>query len=226
MDLILIFSAVAAGLASFFSPCIFPLMPGYISLISGVSADELLKEKTVSLKPGVSSIFFVAGFSAAFALMGAGAGIIGGFLSNNKHIISAIAGIILVILGAHTAGVININFFNYEKRVALNKFQPGFLGAFIMGVAFAIGWSPCIGPVLAGILAMSAASETAAQGMFLLLFYSLTTCRLPVTVNDPPVIEIAGLTIAEFVIFSAPPVIDSPLFEFRQRILVSARELS
>lgn len=170
------FTAFLAGLASFFSPCVFPLIPGYISLISGISAKDLIEDVSpgpVSRKAGLGSLAFVAGFSIAFSMLGATASAFGRILSGHREALAKVSGLILIFLGLHLTGVFSLRWFNYEKRFSLSRFKPGAAGAFLMGIAFAAGWSPCVGPVLAGILAMAASSGTAWSGVLLLFTYSM-----------------------------------------------------
>ncbi|MFA6583800.1 MAG: cytochrome c biogenesis protein CcdA [Elusimicrobiaceae bacterium] len=168
-------SAFLGGFAAFFSPCILPLLPGYISLMSGVSFSEIKSgahhSKTM-WRTGITSIFFTLGFTIVFTALGASASGLGRFIFKNSSAISVISGILLVILGIHLTGLINLRILQHEKRVHLNKFHPGYLGALFMGMAFAAGWSPCIGPILAGFLAMAATQKTSLAGMALLAVFS------------------------------------------------------
>lgn len=163
-----------AGVLTFLSPCVLPLIPAYLSMISGVSAAQLLKEgeNRVHLKVFYSSVFFFFGFSLVFSLMGAAASFLGSFLLSHREMIQKIMGIALIILGAHTAGFLNINFLNYEKRASLKSENKSFFSSFLMGAAFAFSWSPCIGPVLAGIL-MMASSASFYKGILMLFVYAL-----------------------------------------------------
>jgi len=168
------FTAFGAGVMSFFSPCILPLLPGYLSMLSGFSAGEIVKGETgVDTRRVVGrAAIFIAGFTLAFALMGAAASALGGLLFAHKEILLKVFGAVLILLGAHMTGVLNFNFLNYEKRFSMRGLAGGAGGAFLMGFAFALGWSPCIGPMLGAILGMAAVSGTAAKGMALLLAYS------------------------------------------------------
>ncbi len=167
--------AFFGGLAAFFSPCVLPLLPGYLSLIGGVSFEDLRygdSTRETMLRTGFSSVSFTLGFSVVFTLMGASATALGQFLFANSQMISMAAGILMVIFGVHLTGLVNLKVLMYEKRMHLNKFEPGYIGAFFMGMAFAAGWSPCIGPILAGFLALAASSSTAWHGMALLACFS------------------------------------------------------
>ncbi len=170
-------AALGAGFISFISPCVLPLIPGYLSFISGVSvADMSAAEKRgeVLRKVALSSFIFVLGFSAVFITLGASASAVGKFLLSNKiGLFNRIAGAVIVILGLHVMGVIRIPFLNYEKRIQTRTKPLGALGTFLVGVAFAFGWTPCIGPILGGILGLAANQGTVGQGMLLLSFYSL-----------------------------------------------------
>lgn len=166
--------AFGAGTASFFSPCILPLLPGYLSMLSGFSASELIKgdPKVLTRKVVVSAAFFVLGFTVVFSLMGAAASSLGGLLAEHKEALARVFAVVMALLGLHMMGLFNFNFLNYEKRFSLRGLAGGPGGAFLMGFAFALGWSPCIGPMLAFILGLAAVSGTAAKGVALLLVYS------------------------------------------------------
>lgn len=168
--------AFLAGFLSFLSPCVLPLVPGYISYISGVSLDEMKGDegkKRVWKKSGLSAIFFVLGFSCIFITYGASATFIGKALQQHLDILAKVAGVVIVVLGLHLTGIINIKPFNYNKNVQVKKVSPGYLGSFLIGLAFAFGWTPCVGPILAGILAIAATKETMLDGVLLLASYSL-----------------------------------------------------
>ncbi|MDP8299449.1 MAG: cytochrome c biogenesis protein CcdA [Candidatus Tantalella remota] len=168
--------AFLAGFLSFLSPCILPLVPGYISFLSGASLEELKKgaaPKEVARKAGLTSIFFVLGFSLVFTLLGASATAVGKIMMQYLTILTKIAGALIFILGLHLLGVLKMKWLNYEKRVQLKNISPGYWGAFLVGLAFALGWTPCVGPILAGILALAATQNTVVKGMIMLLLYSL-----------------------------------------------------
>lgn len=173
------FAAFLAGLLSFLSPCILPLVPGYISFITGISLEDLRnKEKGNSkslLRVLLGALFFVFGFSFVFILLGASATFIGQFLQVYSVWFKRVGGIIIIIFGLHMIGIINIPFLNFQK-----KFQTGqnisfnlFITPFLIGFAFAFGWTPCIGPILAAILVYAGTQDTVIKGMFLLSVYSL-----------------------------------------------------
>ncbi len=167
-------TAFGAGAASFFSPCILPLLPAYLSMLSGFSAGEIVKgdAKVVTRKVVGSALIFVVGFTTAFVGMGAAASSIGGLLFDYKQLLLRVLGLVMALLGVHMTGLVNLKFLNYEKRFSTRGMARGPLGAFLMGFAFALGWSPCIGPILAAILGMAAVAGTAVKGMSLLLAYS------------------------------------------------------
>jgi cytochrome c-type biogenesis protein len=162
--------AALAGAASFLSPCVLPLVPGYLSVISGVSVEGL---KVSTRRVVVSAAVFVAGFSLMFAAAGAGAAFLGGFVRENQRLLQIVAGAILVLLGVLISGLLPLRFLTRERRVL--RFRParGLPGAFITGVAFALGWTPCIGPVLASILTLAASGRNPLGGSLLLLVYGL-----------------------------------------------------
>jgi len=167
-------TAFGAGVLSFFSPCVLPLLPGYFSMLSGLSASELLagSERAAVRKVVLNALAFVAGFSLVFSLLGAAATGIGSLLAEHKGTLLKIFGVLLTLLGAHMTGLVNINPLNYDKRFSMRSLGGGYAGSLLMGCAFALGWSPCIGPILAGILSMAAVSGGAWKGGTLLLAYS------------------------------------------------------
>lgn len=173
MENVTLITAFGAGILSFISPCVLPIVPGYISFISGVTFDELQeKRQKVMYRVFINSLFFVLGFSVVFISLGASATFISGFLHDYKHIISKVAGALIFILGLHFVGLFRIRWLNYEKRFRVGSKQLGIVGSFVVGLAFAFGWTPCIGPILAGILAMAAVEGTVSRGVLLLGFYS------------------------------------------------------
>ena len=164
-----------AGVLSFFSPCILPLVPAYISYISGISVRELTSKNGISLFKGkilISSLLFIGGFSLIFVGMGATITTFGKLISSHILIFRRIAAIIIIIFGLHLTGWLKLNFLYSEKRLNL-RINPGIFSPFIMGLAFAFGWSPCVGPILASILSYAATQETLTKGIQLLIVYSL-----------------------------------------------------
>ncbi|MDY6854907.1 MAG: cytochrome c biogenesis protein CcdA [Thermodesulfobacteriota bacterium] len=171
--------ALAFGFLTFFSPCILPLIPAYISFITGCSVNELKDLNDSTLKRQlIKSVFFetllfVLGFSLIFIALGASATYIGNLISYNKRLVQLIGGIIVVLLGLHITGIFNIKYLDYEKRFHLNAKPTTLFGSFVVGVAFAVGWTPCIGPILGGILTYAATQNTVYHGILLLSVYSL-----------------------------------------------------
>ena len=169
-------AAFAAGFLSFVSPCVLPLIPGYISFVSGISVEEMRGDTapaTSRLQVFLTSLAFVIGFSLVFIALGASATAIGKFLFAKLPLLSKIAGVILIIFGLHTMGVFRLAFLETEKRVHSQRKPAGPLGAMLVGVAFAFGWTPCIGPILGGILAIAGSRNSVAEGITLLAVYSL-----------------------------------------------------
>ena len=161
--------AFSAGLISFLSPCVLPLIPGYISFISGQSLNELLESRKINLLP---LILFSLGFSFVFIIFGATASILGKFLLQNSQQLRIVAGIIIIIFSLQLLGIFNINFLNLEKKIYTKK-SNNIWFSFIVGMAFGFGWTPCIGPILGSILALASTEETILRAIILLSFYSL-----------------------------------------------------
>jgi cytochrome c-type biogenesis protein len=175
-----IYMAFAAGLISFLSPCVLPLVPGYISFISGVSFEEIRAEGESGALPSKekrkilnNSICFIIGFSIVFILLGASATWIGNFLTSKMSVLTRLAGLVIIFFGVYKMGLIRSNLFYKEARFDLKQKKFGYIGAVLIGAAFAFGWTPCIGPILAGILAYAGTLEKVNQGVFLLAVYSL-----------------------------------------------------
>jgi len=164
-----LFIAFGAGLISFLSPCVLPLIPGYISFISGASLNELLAKKQVNLIP---LILFTLGFSFVFIMFGAAASYLGQVLLQNSQTLRVIAGLVIIIFSLQLIGIININFLNFEKKVYTKK-NHNIWFSFVVGMAFGFGWTPCIGPILGSILALASTEETIFKAIILLSFYSL-----------------------------------------------------
>ena len=164
-----LFIALAAGLISFLSPCVLPLIPGYISFISGSSLNELLEKKKINLIP---LILFSMGFSFVFILFGAAASFLGQILLENSQTLRVIAGLIIIVFSLQLIGIINISFLNFEKKIYTQK-NNNICFSFIVGMAFGFGWTPCIGPILGSILALASTEETIFKAVILLTFYSL-----------------------------------------------------
>ncbi|BAL81193.1 cytochrome c biogenesis CcdA family protein [Caldisericum exile] len=168
-----IIQATIAGFVSFISPCVLPLIPAYISYITGETLSELKSGETSTKKLLINSVAFVLGFSVVFILLGATATFVGKFLSRNKKLFEFIAGIIVIIFGLHTAQIVRFNFLGYEKKMNVRTSTPSLLKAFLMGFAFSFGWTPCVGPILGTILIMAGTHSQVLQGIILLTFYSL-----------------------------------------------------
>jgi cytochrome c-type biogenesis protein len=163
------------GFLSFVSPCVLPIVPGYLSFISGTSFEEMTKNagrSDVRRRIFFNSIFFVFGFSLVFISLGASATFVGQVLREHLHIITRIAGAVIIIFGLHMTGLFKIPFLNYEKRFQTKGKPLGAAGAFVVGLAFAFGWTPCIGPILAAILAIASQQESVFEGTVLLAVYS------------------------------------------------------
>lgn len=171
MDIAAVASALMAGLLSFFSPCILPLIPIYVGILtSDANAEKLNLGRRVA-----HTVAFVLGISTMFAILGFGAGALGGLLNNS--VLAIILGVVIVFFGLYVAGVIRIPFLENEHRADMSKIQVnGVLGAYLLGLAFSFGWTPCVGPILGSILALAAEQGGALPGAILLLFYSLGMC--------------------------------------------------
>ena len=181
--------ALGAGLISFLSPCVLPLIPGYISYISGSSLNELLEKKNINLVP---IILFTVGFSIVFIIFGAASTFLGQVLLKNSAELRILAGLLIIVFSLHIIGLINIKFLNYEKRIQAN-ISKNLFSPILIGMAFAFGWTPCIGPILGSILVLASTEENLSQGILLLLFYSIGLA-IPFILS--------GYLIQKFLIFS------------------------
>jgi len=184
-----LFIAFGAGLISFLSPCVLPLIPGYISYISGSSLNELIEKKSVNIFP---IILFTFGFSLVFISFGATASFLGSVILNNSYELRIASGIIIIIFSLHILGIINLNFLNYEKRIYTEK-KSGIFSSILVGMAFGFGWTPCIGPILGSILALASTEQSLNRGILLLVFYSLGLA-IPFVLS--------GYLIQKFLVFS------------------------
>ncbi len=166
--------AFVAGVISFLSPCVLPLVPGYLSMLSGASMEELKAGGDAALVGRIlrNSVTFVLGFSIVFVALGASATAVGNFLLARRSLFNIVAGIIIIIFGLHLTGLLKIPFLYRDARINIGAPKRGLAGSFLLGFAFAFGWTPCIGPILTGILALAATRDTLFQGMFLLAIYS------------------------------------------------------
>ena len=162
--------AFGAGFISFLSPCVLPLIPGYISYISGQNLEQIVKKRKKIL---IKTILFSLGFSLVFISFGATASYLGSFLINYSDTLRIIAGVIIIIFSLQIMGVLNLNVLNKEKRLYTKNYSNNLFFPFLVGTAFAFGWTPCIGPVLGSILTLAAVEASILQGIILLSFYSL-----------------------------------------------------
>ncbi len=169
-----VLGAFAAGIVSFLSPCVLPLVPGYISIVSGVSLEQLQADRSASMTKTVvaNSVFFILGFSTTFIALGASATFLGQVIMGQMAILYRVAGIVIIVFGLHLIGIFKIPFLYQDKRFHNVTKPRGMFGAYVLGLAFAFGWTPCIGPILAGILTFASTRETVYQGIFLLAVYS------------------------------------------------------
>lgn len=163
------FVAFSAGLLSFLSPCVLPLVPSYIGFITGLGLEDITRARRTTL---VHAFLFVIGFSAIFVLLGAGATLVGQLLHAYKPLIARVGGIMLIALGLWMLGVFKFAFLNQERRVHLGDKPLGYLGTLLVGVAFGAGWTPCLGPILSGILMVAGSEATVGRGVALLAAYS------------------------------------------------------
>jgi cytochrome c-type biogenesis protein len=169
-------SAFVAGLLSFLSPCVLPLIPSYITYITGLSFGDLDAEHPTQLvrrKTLLHSLSFIAGFTVVFVLLGASATLLGNFMQQHMDLIRKLGGVLVVLFGIHVTGLVPLKWLLGERRISLKHKPAGFLGSFLVGLAFAAGWTPCIGPILASILMIAATEEKVGQGIVLLLLYSI-----------------------------------------------------
>ena len=167
----LFFLSFFAGMISFLSPCVLPLIPGYLSFICGTDLENLQKKSKYFILQ--KSALFVLGFSLIFILLGASSTFFGSFFLAKSQIFSNIIAVIIIIFGLYLTGIINFNFFNNEFRFYISKYSNNFSFPFVVGMGFAFGWTPCIGPILGSILALASLENSLSQGIFLLLVYSI-----------------------------------------------------
>jgi cytochrome c-type biogenesis protein len=168
--------AFLAGLLSFVSPCVLPVIPFYITFITGLTYDELTStannRSEIRWLTVKNSLIFIAGFSFIFIMLGAGATSVGKFFLAKQDIIRKIGGVIIIVLGLYFMGVLKLNFLMSERRVQIQNKPTGYVGTFLVGVAFAAGWTPCIGPILGSILLIASTKESVTTGVQLLAVYS------------------------------------------------------
>jgi cytochrome c-type biogenesis protein len=164
-------AALSAGLLSFFSPCILPLIPTYLSYMLGDYAKAQKKNNNLSLI--IRSLSFISGFTIIFILLGLSATFLGKFLIKNQSLLTTVGGVIIIIFGLHLTGIFEINYFYREKKFKLPAYLKGNFKAFVMGVVLAVGWTPCIGPILSSILIAASSRANIAEGGLLLFFYAV-----------------------------------------------------
>ena len=167
-------AALAAGLLSFFSPCVLPLIPAYFTFITGYSLEELTGSESAQIrkKVVVSTLAFVLGFSSVFVILGASASFLGGLFFQYRQLVRIIGGFIILVFGLHLLGLFRIKALDFEKRLQIKKKPLHIFGTFVVGMAFGAGWSPCVGPLLGSILIIAGNQETIWQGIGLLGIYS------------------------------------------------------
>jgi len=183
--------AFLAGLVSFLSPCVLPLIPGYICYISGTSFDRINeKERNLIV---VKTIFFTLGFSFVFVALGSTASFVGKFFLINSNIFRIVAGIIIIFFSLRLIGIINFNFMNKDTRIFTNQYSNNLSFPLLVGIAFGFGWTPCIGPILGSILALASIEESIQKGILLLTFYSMGLA-IPFIIS--------GVLIDKFLVFS------------------------
>tara|TARA_B100000686_G_scaffold342690_1_gene422301 strand:+ start:191 stop:907 length:717 start_codon:yes stop_codon:yes gene_type:complete len=183
--------AFLAGFISFLSPCVLPLIPGYISYISGTSLNKINDKKRNLIV--IKTIFFTLGFSFVFIVLGSTASFAGKFFLSNSNIFRIIAGIIIIFFSLHLIGIINFNFMNKDIRFFTNKYSDNLTFPLLVGAAFGFGWTPCIGPILGSIITMASLEENIGKGIILLSFYSLGLA-IPFIIS--------GVLIDKFLLFS------------------------
>jgi cytochrome c-type biogenesis protein len=171
-----LFIAFAAGFLSFVSPCVLPLLPSYVSFITGLSMDQLTDgEETARVRRTVlvNSTLFVGGFTTVFVLLGASATLAGQFLLTYQSVLTRVAGAIVIVFGLYVMGAIKPRWLMADKRVHLDRKPKGYVGSYLVGMAFAAGWTPCVGPILGAILLMASTAEGTLHGVLLLTAYSM-----------------------------------------------------
>ena len=183
--------AFLAGLISFLSPCVLPLIPGYICYISGTSLEKIAEKKNSLVI--IRTIFFTLGFSVVFIILGSAVSFLGKFFLNNSNILRIFAGILIIFFSLQIMGIINLKFMNKEARFFTNQYSNNLTFPFLVGAAFGFGWTPCIGPILGSILSLAAIEENFSKSLTLLLFYSLGLA-IPFIIS--------GILIDKFLFFS------------------------
>ena len=168
------FYVVLAGLLSFLSPCVLPIVPGYLCFLAGTSLDKIASGEDASKERNVFyfALSFVFGFSTVFILLGASATLLSGLIYEYLDILRIVGGIIIIIFGIHFMQIIQLPFLNRDTRYQIESYRPGVVGSYVIGLSFAFGWTPCIGPILGSVLSIAASSETVTCGIVLLMLYS------------------------------------------------------
>ena len=167
------FYVLLAGVLSFLSPCVLPIVPGYLCFIAGTSLDKVLNnEIQIGNNIFKYALSFVLGFSTVFVILGASSTILSSLLYEYFDYLRIAGGIIIIIFGIHFTQIIQLSFLNKDIRFQIENYRPGLIGSYIIGLSFAFGWTPCIGPILGSVLTVAASSETMSQGVFLLITYS------------------------------------------------------
>ncbi len=168
------FYVVLAGLLSFLSPCVLPIVPGYLCFLAGTSLDKIASGEDASKERNVFyfALSFVFGFSTVFILLGASATLLSNLIYEYLDILRVVGGIIIIIFGIHFMQIIQLPFLNRDTRYQIESYRPGIVGSYVIGLSFAFGWTPCIGPILGSVLSIAASSETVTYGIVLLMLYS------------------------------------------------------
>jgi len=161
------------GMASFLSPCVLPLIPAYMTYLTGRSLEAVTQDRMAQKSLVLNALAFVLGFSVIFVLMGAAATRVGSFLLRHQYTIRKASGVVIILFGLFHTGLLPVRLLNYERRLNIRPATPGFLPSLLIGAGFSIGWTPCIGPVLASILILAANSRTLAAGILYLAVYAL-----------------------------------------------------
>jgi len=162
--------AFTAGILAFFSPCFLPLVPAYLIYITGLSFEEI---KNVRLTTVVHSLLFILGFTIVFVVLGTVANLVGQFLFGFKDLIRVLGGSLIILLGFYLLGILKLPFLDLERKISIAQKPAGYLGSIFVGMVFALGWTPCIGPILAGILVLASQTQTVGQGALMLIVFSL-----------------------------------------------------
>ena len=167
------FYVLLAGVLSFLSPCVLPIVPGYLCFIAGTSLDKVLNNE-IQIENNIFkyALSFVLGFSTVFVILGASSTVLSSLLYEYFDYLRIAGGIIIIIFGIHFTQIIQLSFLNKDIRFQIENYRPGLIGSYIIGLSFAFGWTPCIGPILGSVLTVAASSETMSQGVFLLITYS------------------------------------------------------